>query len=90
MFTYVLKSIIERRSDIPGADKMMDVVAKNNAPWLFGLEPSCIPSFLKPFHLHLIADVGNAEYQASYLKPLGRNLAVSEGERIVQATVIRP
>jgi methyltransferase (TIGR00027 family) len=90
VFTYVLQSIIERRSDLPGADKLMDVVAKQNAPWLFGLEPSSVSSFLKPFHLHLIADVGNADYQARYLKPLGRNLVVSECERIVQATVIRP
>jgi O-methyltransferase involved in polyketide biosynthesis len=85
-----LQSIIERRSDLPGAAKLMDVVAKRGAPWLFGLEPSGVPSFLKPFHLRLIADVGNAEYQASYLKPLGRNLVVFEGERSVQTTVIRP
>ncbi len=90
VFTYVLKSIIERRSDIPGAEKLMDVVAKRGAPWLFGLEPSSVPSFLQPFHLHLIADVGNAEYQTRYLKPLGRNLVVSEAERIIQATVICP
>jgi methyltransferase (TIGR00027 family) len=89
VFTYVLKSIIERRSDIPGADKMMDVVAKNNAPWLFGLEPSSVASFLNPFHLQVIEDVVNAEYQASYLKPLGRKLVVFEGERVVQATVSR-
>jgi methyltransferase (TIGR00027 family) len=89
IFTYVLKSVIERRSNIPGADKMMDYVAKNNYPWIFGLEPSNVPSFLKPFHLNPIADVGNADYQARYLKPLGRTLVVSEGERIVQATVIR-
>jgi methyltransferase (TIGR00027 family) len=90
VFTYVLKSIIERRSDIPGAEKLMEVVAKRGSPWLFGLEPSSAASFLKPFHLHLVADVGNAEYQASYLKPLGRNLVVSEAERIIQATVICP
>jgi methyltransferase (TIGR00027 family) len=90
VFTYVLQSIIERRSDIAGAEKMLDLVAKNNAPWLFGLEPSNIPAFLEPFHLQLIADVGNKEYQAQYLKPLGRSLVVSEVERIVQATVVRP
>ena len=90
VFTYVLKSIIERHSDIPGAEKLMEVVAKRGAPWLFGLEPSSVASFLKPFHLHLLADIGNAEYQASYLKPLGRNLVVSEAERIIQVTVICP
>jgi methyltransferase (TIGR00027 family) len=86
VFTYVLKSIIERRSDIPGADKMMDVVAKY-APWVFGLEPSDVLEFLKSFHLALIADVGNADYQEKYLKPVERNLVVFEGERTVHATV---
>jgi methyltransferase (TIGR00027 family) len=86
VFTYVLKSIIERRSDIPGADKMMDVVAKY-APWVFGLEPSGVPEFLKSFHLALIADVGNADYQEKYLKPVNRKLVAFEGERLVHAIV---
>ena len=86
VFTYVLKDIIERRSDIPGADHLMDVVAKH-APWVFGLAPSRVPDFLQPFHLALIADVGNVDYQERYLKPVERNLAVFEGERIVQAMV---
>jgi methyltransferase (TIGR00027 family) len=86
LFTYVLKSIIERRSDIPDANRMMDTVAKNS-PWIFGLEPAEIPAFLKPFHLALIADVGNVDYQKKYLQPIGRKLVVSEAERIVQARV---
>jgi methyltransferase (TIGR00027 family) len=64
----------------------LDAVEKN-APWIFGLEPYEIPAFLKPFRLTLVADVGNADYQEKYLKPMGRNLVVSEGERIVHATV---
>jgi methyltransferase (TIGR00027 family) len=88
VFTYVLKSVIERRSGIPGADHLMDVVAKQS-PWVFGLEPSGIPDFLKPYHLSLIVDVGELDYQERYLKPLGRSLVVFEGERIVQATVVR-
>ncbi len=86
VFTYVLKSVIERRSDIPGAEHMLDVVSKQ-APWIFGLEPSGVAEFLKPFHLALVADVGNADYQAKYLKPLGRSLVVFEGERVAQARI---
>src|SRR5271157_374363 len=86
LFTYVLKSIIERRSDIPDADHMMDTVAKT-APWVVGLEPTSLPTFLKPFHLALVADVGSADYQARYLKPLGRDLAVFQGEPIVHAAI---
>ncbi len=89
VFTYVLKSVIERRSGIPDADRLMDVMAKNGAPWLFGLEPSDVASFLAPYHLDLVADVGNADYQATYLKPRGRNLQVSECERVAQSIVTR-
>lgn len=88
VFTYVLQSIIERRSDIPGAARMMDTVAKQ-APWLFGLTPAAIPIFLQPFHLRLLEDVGNADYQIRYLQPLQRQLTVFAGERIVQAVVDR-
>jgi methyltransferase (TIGR00027 family) len=90
VFTYVLQSMIERHSDLPGAEKLLDVVAKRGSPWLFGLDPSRVASYLSPFHLNLTADVGNAEYQASYLGPLGRKLVVSECERIAQATIICP
>jgi methyltransferase (TIGR00027 family) len=87
VFTYVLKSLIERRSGLPGADKMMDRVVKQGAPWIFGLEPESLTSFLEPFHLHLLADVGSAEYQAHYFKPKKREIVVSEMERIAHTTV---
>jgi len=45
---------------------------------------------LLPFHLVLLADVGNADYQGKYLQPLKRKLAVFEGERIAQAIVAHP
>jgi methyltransferase (TIGR00027 family) len=86
LFTYVLKSIIERRSDIPGANKMMDFVA-NDSPWLFGLEPSTLVDYLMPFGLKLVADVRNAFYQEQYLQLVGRTLAVTEGERVAHAVV---
>ncbi len=86
VFTYVLESIIERRSDILNADRMMDRVAEQ-APWIFGLEPSGIQSYLETFHLLLVEDVGSADYQEKYLKPLGRDMEVFAGERITQAVV---
>jgi methyltransferase (TIGR00027 family) len=86
LFTYVLKSVIEHRSNIPDADRMMEVVARD-APWIFGLEPCTIQAYLQPFRLALMADVGNVDYQEKYLKPVGRSLAVFEGERIAHAIV---
>ncbi len=86
VFTYILKSVIERRSTIPDAEKMLDTVSKT-APWIFGLEPADLQAYLQPFHLTLVADVGNSDYQAKYLQPLGRTLIVSEAERVAVAKV---
>jgi methyltransferase (TIGR00027 family) len=87
VFTYVLKSIIERRSDIPNANRMMDRVAEQ-APWIFGLEPSGIQSYLAAFHLALVEDVGSTDYKERYLKPLGRDTeSVFAGERIARTVV---
>ena len=87
VFTYILKSVIERRSEIPAADNMLDTVGKNGAPWVFGLEPDDLVSYLKPFRLKLTADVGNSDFQEKYLKPLNRSLLVSQVERVSQAMV---
>ena len=86
VFTYVLKSVLEHRSDIPDADHMLEVVAKQS-PWIFGLEPAGMAETLKPFGLSLMADIGAAEHQARYLQPAGRQLDVFAGERIVTASV---
>ncbi len=87
VFTYVLKSLLERRSGIPDADHMLDTVAKT-ALWIFGLEPASLSAFLQPFHLNLVEDVGAADYQEKYLRPLGRTLDIFSGERIAQARVV--
>jgi methyltransferase (TIGR00027 family) len=89
VFTYVLKSVIEHRSDIPGVEKMLERVAKSNAAWTFGLEPSSLKAYLQSFHLDLVADVGSTDYQEMYLQPIKRELAVFEGERVAQAVVTR-
>jgi len=86
LFTYVLRSVIERRSEIPDADRLMDVVAKQSA-WVFGLDPAQVAQFIQPHHLVLAEEVGNANYQERYLKPIGRDLPVFAGERVVQAVV---
>jgi methyltransferase (TIGR00027 family) len=86
-FTYVVKGVIDGSSDIPGAQRLMTEVAKQGAPWIFGLDPQTIGQYLAPFHLALKADVGSADYQARYLRPMNRRLTVSECERLAEAVV---
>lgn len=88
VFTYILKSVIERHSQITDANKIKDSVA-DHARWIFGLEPVGLQKYLQPYHLSLLADVGNADYQEKYLQPLKRKLEVFEGERVAQAIVIK-
>jgi len=85
LFTYVLRSIIERR--LPEANKLLDFSISQGYPFIFGLEPSEISSFLKPFHLKPIEEVGMIEFQKRYLDPISRQLVLSDAERIVQAIV---
>lgn len=87
VFTYVLRSIIEGTSGIPGADKMTERMKKNNSSWTFGLDPVQVASFLRPYHLDLTADAGRVDYQRMYLRPLRRDLVISDIERVVQARV---
>ena len=54
---------------------------------LAAVDPAAVPEFLKPYNLRLIEDVGNSYYQEKYLKPRGRKLVVSEGERVARAVV---
>lgn len=66
----------------------MDFAARG-ASFIFGLEPAGVPAYLAPFGLTLTADVGNAYYQETYLKPIGRTLEASEIERVAQAVMRR-
>lgn len=88
VFTYVPREVIERRSTLPGAGRMMDVMARRDSAWRSGLEPSDVASFLMPFHLELVRDIGSDHHQANYLEPLGRKLTVSQVERITEAVVM--
>ncbi|WP_324715347.1 hypothetical protein U7230_08115 [Carboxydochorda subterranea] len=59
------------------------LTAKNRAPWIFGLEPGELRPFVETYHLGVIEDVGNREYQTRYLSPRGRSLLVTDAERVV-------
>jgi methyltransferase (TIGR00027 family) len=87
IFTYILKSVVEKTSNIEGADDLVNYLNKYGVIWHFGLDPLNVAEFLQQFNLKLIEDIGASYYQEKYLKPLGRRLDVSEIERIAYATV---
>jgi len=88
VFSYILQSVIDKTSEIPGADNLLDYFESNGQSWIFGLDPSNLIGFLKQFNLTLVEDIDASYYQENYLKPLKRNLAVSKLERIAFAKII--
>lgn len=84
-----MKSVIDRTSSLVGADNLTNYLKMGEQIWSFGLEPEDISDFLKQYNLTLIEDIGASYYQENYMKPIGRNLDVSEIERIVYAKVMQ-
>lgn len=85
VFSYILKDVIDKTSDIEGVNEVMNYFITKDQAWTFGLEPSIIDEFLKQFKLITIEDIGDSYYQERYLKPVGRELAVAKMERVIYA-----
>lgn len=86
VFTYVLPSLVGDNS-YAGWSGALKQQLGTTEPWLFGLDPGNVPGFLDTFGLKLLDDVGDAEYQERYLRPIGRQLRVNPGERVALAAV---
>ena len=87
-FTYVVKGVIDGSSDIAGAQRLMTEVAKQGRALDLRSRSADYRRVLgASFHLALTVDVGSADYQARYLRPMNRKLPVSECERIAEAVV---
>ncbi|MFT4109418.1 class I SAM-dependent methyltransferase [Propionicimonas sp.] len=83
VFTYVSRALVAARGEqrptggFPGFDA--------SEPWLFGLDRAEVAGFVGNAGLHLVEDVGEADYQRRYLAPSGRELVVGPGERVALA-----
>jgi len=88
VFTYVLQGLIDGTDRPDWFGPFISFAEKVGSPLIFGLDPVQLDGYLADRGLKLIDDVGAAEYQELYLKPLGRVLNVFEGERAAYAEVI--
>lgn len=87
VFTYVLRWIIEHPERDREAMALMKLSKMKMAPFIFGLEPAEISTFLQGFHLRVLEDAGDEYYRKNWLEPMGRKLDVTYGERICLAEV---
>jgi methyltransferase (TIGR00027 family) len=86
-FTYIDRAIIDGTVRMAEARRIVEEVARHGEPWRFGIDPYELPGFLADRGLRLIGDVGAEEYRARYLEPMGREMALFEGERVAVAEV---
>jgi len=85
VFTYVRRGIIDG-TDCPEWFRRFKAFARRvGSPLIFGLDPGELGQYLADRGLTLIDDVGAAEYQDLYLKPIDREMSVFEGERVAFA-----
>ncbi len=87
VFSYVLKGIIDGTARPEWFQPLLSFAGKVGSQWKFGLEQTELEGYLALHGLRLIDDVGAAEYQARYLKPLGREMNLFAGERVAFAAL---
>ncbi len=61
VFTYILENIINRTTDDISAINFQTVIEMSEQKWQFGIDPSKVSEFVRPYRLSLIEDVG-ADY----------------------------
>ena len=83
VFTYILEKVINKKSNIPGANNWVESFSKNGISLEFGINPENIEKIMGKYRLKVLEDVGTDYYKKTYLEPVGRVLEVSEIERTV-------
>jgi methyltransferase (TIGR00027 family) len=90
VFTYVRRDIIDGTASPEWFKGFVSFARSVGSPLKFGLDPVELGHYLADRGLKLISDVGAADYQDLYLKPLSRELNVFDAERVAFARVNGP
>jgi len=90
VFTYVRRGLIDGTDRPEWFKPFFSFASRIGSPLIFGLDQVELEQYLSDRGLKLIADVGAAEFQELFLKPLGREMSVFDGERVAFAEVKGP
>ena len=88
VFTYVREGIIDGTDRPEWFGPFLSFASRVGSAMIFGLDQAELEQYLFDRGLKLLADVGATEYKDLYLKPLGRELNVFDGERVAFAKVM--
>jgi methyltransferase (TIGR00027 family) len=87
VFTYVLEEVISGQFRPDRDTAFRKSATRRPADWYFGIDPARLESFLSERGLTFREDASAEEHLTSYVRPLARQLAVSEIERVARASV---
>lgn len=87
LFTYIHSRVLDEPQAFEGTERLFATLGAANECWTFGLDPSCLPSFLAQRGLRLEADVGASEYRARYFGRAADRMRGYEFYRIAVARV---
>src|SRR5262249_30506189 len=90
LFTYVHRQVLEEPQAFEGTEKLFATLGAAGEHWTFGLDPSCLSSFLAPRGLTLEEDVGASDYRARYFGRAASRMRGYEFYRIAVARVPDP
>jgi O-methyltransferase involved in polyketide biosynthesis len=74
VFTYVHRGLLDGRVRFEGGEQILANVQKLQEPWIFGLYPDEVASFLARCGLELVEDLGADDYRRRYLGGAPRTL----------------
>jgi methyltransferase (TIGR00027 family) len=90
IFTYVRQGLIDGTDRPEWFHGFASFARRVGSPMIFGLDQVELEQYLSDHGLKLIDDVGAAEFQDLYLRQLGREMSVFDGERVALAQVKSP
>lgn len=79
IFTYIPQTILDSPARVKTARRLK---------WHTGMDQQALASYVRPFGLQVIDDLGAAEYRQRYLAATGRHLTVFDTERVAVAEAV--
>jgi len=86
VFTFVHSGVLDGSVQLGGGD-VLERFTERGEPWIFGLYPTEVESYLRERHLRLLEQVDHEAYLERYFKPVGRQPKVMEIEFAALAEV---
>jgi methyltransferase (TIGR00027 family) len=87
IFTYVHAGVLDGGFEAPGTDALFTRLAASNESWTFGFRPEELGEYLQRHGLHLIDDLGAAEYRVKVMGSRARGLGGYEFYHVALAEV---